>query len=107
MSAEKKKTLEELKADLAAFRAMPCPPPRRKKPKVSPKLAVDHGTAVADTIVEVGRADPNYPHSQNGIVRVRADLVDALDADGRPVYPTRQVITGYDPFSRGRMGFND
>jgi hypothetical protein len=100
----KKKTYEELKAELDAMLAEPCPPPTRKKRW---KLAIDRGKPVADTVVKVGPTDPNYPQSDNGVVRVRADLVPASDADGRPVYPTRQAITGYNPFSRGRMGFND
>ena len=105
MSAEKKKSLEELKAELDAMLAEPCPPPPTRKKRWA--LAVDHGKPVADTTVRVCPADPNYPRSDNGIVRVRADLVEGFDNDGRPVYPTRQAITAYNPFSRGRMGFND
>jgi hypothetical protein len=105
MSAERKKTLEELDAELDAFLAKPCPPPSRKKKRW--ELAIDHGKPVADTVVKVGPTDPNYPRSDNGVVRVRTDLVPGFDADGRPAYPTRQAITAYNPFSRERMGFND
>lgn len=41
------------------------------KPKSKPKAVVDDGEVVRDADVRVSPADPNYPNSDNGAVRVR------------------------------------
>lgn len=98
----------ERKAELVArFKAIAA----ETKPKPSPppiRTVAEGGAIVRDADVHVSAADPNYPRSRRGVVTVRADLVGAVDADGRPIWPEHEpVLTAYNPFDRQRMGRSD
>jgi len=96
--------LKQLDAEFAALLARPCPPLPKPKPK--PKVVTDKGNTIAEAIVKVSKADPNFARSRDGEVRVLTDSVDRVDENGIPVYSaSRRVVSEYNPFSDDRMNY--
>lgn len=86
--------------------------PPRRKPKPVPVVAVP----VSDTIAEAVKANPGSvriaARDTRGVSRVegpccnpqhvtvRVDWVSEVDAQGRPIYAERRVVSEYNPLDR-------
>ena len=76
------------------------------KPKLKAKAVVSEGEVVRDADVRVSPADPNYPNSNEGTVRVRrSDFVtvnmDLYEAQQRQKAEDRRLRRSLDPFRLG------
>jgi hypothetical protein len=71
-----------------------------------PKTVVNQGEVVRDADPHVSRADPNYPNSNGGVVKVRrSDFVtvnmDLYEAQQRQKAEDRRLRRSLDPFRLG------
>src|SRR5262245_36507804 len=82
-------------------------------PPDKPKVTNDDGTVIRDADPVVSRADPNYPGSDSGVVRVRRrsdfvtinmELWEAQQADKREARRQRRML---DPARLGHWGPTD
>ena len=103
---KKGEVTEERRAELLALleEELGLTPPKPKKPEV--KVVVEETEVVRDAIVQVAPSDPNYPHSDEGVVRVRrSDFVtirmDLWEEQQRQKREDRLRRREIDPFRMG------
>src|SRR6476620_528801 len=102
MSERQKMTEAEVKAILYEIWG----PPR---PKTKPKVVTSDAEIVRDADVKVSNADPNYPKSEEGVVRVRRsefvtirmDLWEEQQRQKRAEKFHRKML---DPYRMGHWG---
>jgi hypothetical protein len=94
--------MTRLERALAALDAAVAEPPRAMM-KPQPRAVV------REAVVQVSPGDPNWSVQNQG--RVKADIYEQMywQAMDRTFNPPRfaEVVSGYDPYSKERMGSND
>jgi hypothetical protein len=104
MSERQKMTAEEVKAILDRIWG----PPQRPKPKV----VTSDAAVIRDADVQVAPDDPNYPKSEQGMVRVRRSnfvtlRIDLWEEQQRQKRAEKLHRRQLDPYRLGHWGSED